>query len=122
MNSSTRLPPSTELPPSTSTGIFPHTHPPNNLTLPNVKKSPISHLEDLDSDNYAFLRFLFVIALIGGAIGIWLMIKFKIRVRKESGYGSRGSSAEYKPLRVDDVLDMSSGEDEDDDVILKLAG
>lgn len=67
----------TEIIPSTSAGITGHTHAPSNLTLPSIKKSPISHLNDLDSDEYAFLRFLFILFIIGGIIGIWVVIKFR---------------------------------------------
>lgn len=63
--------------PSPSTSVINHTHLPHNLTLPNSKKSPISHLDDLESDQYAFLRFMFILFLLGLGIGVWLMIKFR---------------------------------------------
>ena len=62
---------------SSSSTVMGHTHAPHNLTLPNPKKSPISHLDDLDSDEFAFVRMMFVLMVIGVAIAIWLSIKFR---------------------------------------------
>uniref|UniRef100_A0AC34Q476 Uncharacterized protein n=1 Tax=Panagrolaimus sp. JU765 TaxID=591449 RepID=A0AC34Q476_9BILA len=112
--------------PTTSTtkfSNFGHTHSPNNLTLPNSKKSPISHLNDLNSDDYAPLRLLLILLLIGFGIATWLIIKYRRSLRSEHMFGTSTTSAEYKPLRVDDVLEISSDDgSEEDDVILRVAG
>uniref|UniRef100_A0AC34FR64 Uncharacterized protein n=1 Tax=Panagrolaimus sp. ES5 TaxID=591445 RepID=A0AC34FR64_9BILA len=104
--------------------IFPHTHSPTNLTLPNHKKSPISHLNDLDSDQFAFLRMLFVLFIIGVLIAIWLLIKFRSSINASSTKSQPKHNAMYKPLKTFDEIEISeaSSDESEDDLVIKLAG
>jgi hypothetical protein len=107
-----------------SPSIFPHTHSPTNLTLPNHKKSPISHLDDLDSDQFAFLRMLFVLFIIGIIIAIWLLIKFRSSVNSTltSAKSQPKHNAVYKPLKTFDEIEISDSDESEDELVIKLAG
>jgi hypothetical protein len=108
----------------TPSSIFPHTHSPTNLTLPNHKKSPISHLDDLDSDQFAFLRMLFVLFIIGIIIAIWLLIKFRSSVNSTltSTKSQPKHNAVYKPLKTFDEIEISDSDESEDELVIKLAG
>jgi len=102
-----------------------HTHAPHNLTLPNQKKSPLSHLDDLDSDQWAFMRLMLVLMVIGAAISIWLLIKFRRSVNDPSSNDSQSRhNAVYKPLNTFDELQISdfSDDESEDEFVVKLAG
>uniref|UniRef100_A0AC35GAF2 Uncharacterized protein n=1 Tax=Panagrolaimus sp. PS1159 TaxID=55785 RepID=A0AC35GAF2_9BILA len=108
----------------TPSSIFSHTHSPTNLTLPNHKKSPISHLDDLDSDQFAFLRMLFVLFIIGIIIAIWLFIKFRSSVNSTltSTKSQPKHNAVYKPLKTFDEIEISDSDESEDELVIKLAG
>uniref|UniRef100_A0A7E4V9M4 Keratinocyte-associated transmembrane protein 2 n=1 Tax=Panagrellus redivivus TaxID=6233 RepID=A0A7E4V9M4_PANRE len=75
-----------------------HTHAPHNLTLPTGKKSPISHLNDLEADEYAWLRFLFLCFVFGIIFTIWMYCKWRSNKNEAN---NPSISAHYHPLSTE---------------------